>query len=267
MAVRQKARRWLLAFAVIAAAGAAAIMLGEFPAAPAADPDALWRVVNGLCVPDEQHNGSPAPCTLVDLHQGVAKGYVLLKDLIGATQYLLIPTARVTGIEDPQLLAPGAPNYFADAWRERGYTEQAAGSRKLPRDGLSLAINSPYNRSQNQLHIHIDCLRADVRNALRRQRAAVGERWAPLAEPLAGHRYRAMRVLGENLDGADPFKLLAAQKPGAMNRQTLVVVGAEFADGRPGFLLLADQVNLAIGDRAGGEELQDHTCALAHGQE
>lgn len=231
------------------------------------DPDALWKIVHERCVPNELQHGKPAPCTIVDVDQGVARGYVLLKDLVGKTQYLVIPTARVTGIEDPLLLRPGAPNYFADAWHERGYTERAAG-RHLLRDALSLAVNSPYARSQNQLHIHVDCIRRDVRALLRRQIAAIGRRWAPLPALLRGHRYWAMRVIGRELDGANPFKLLAAGKPGArraMREQTLVVSGARFAGGRPGFILLDGEADLAAGDRAGGEELQDHACALARG--
>lgn len=254
---------------LLAAAVAAFVMavLALPVAAPArvGDPDVLWKIVHGKCVPNQQKHGDPAPCTLVDLHDGVAGGYVLLKDIRGATQYLVLPTARVTGIEDPRLLAPGAPNYFADAWHQRAYTERAAG-RALPRDALSLAVNSPFSRSQNQLHIHIDCIRADVRGVLQRDRDLIGNGWAPLAETLAGHRYLARRVMAEDLDGADPFKLLAAGKPdarAAMGRQTLVVAGTEFAGGRPGFILLNSQVDLATGNRAGGEELQDHACALA----
>lgn len=238
---------------------AALMLLCAGPTARAADPDGLWKVVHDLCVPNQQQNGKPAPCTLVDLQGGVGSGYVLLKDLVGRTQYLVIPTARVTGIEDPVLLQPDSPNYFADAWAERGYTEGAAG-RKLPRDALSLAVNSPYARSQNQLHIHIDCLRADVRAALRRQQARIGDAWAPLGR-LRGHPYRAMRILGDELGANDPFKLLAATGR-RMSDQTLVVTGAEFS-GRPGFILLADERRLASLDRAGGEELQDHACALA----
>jgi CDP-diacylglycerol pyrophosphatase len=245
---------------------AAAAMLLAVPAeVRAADPDALWKIVHDGCVPNEQQHRDPTPCALVDLHGGVANGYVLLKDIRGRTQYLAIPTARVTGIEDPQLLAPDAPNYFADAWAGRSYTARAVG-HALPRDALSLAVNSPYARSQNQLHIHVDCLRPDVRAALRREAPAIGGHWAPLPTPLAGHRYWAMRVFGNELGAANPFKLLADGKPGAgaaMREQTLAVVGADFAGGRPGFLLLDDRLNLATGDHAGGEELQDHTCALA----
>lgn len=231
----------------------------------AANPDALWNIVHGQCVPDQQQRGDPAPCAFVDLRDGDARGYVVLKDIVGATQYLLIPTARVPGIESPLLLAPGAPNYFGDAWRERGYTERAAG-HPLPREAISLAVNSAFGRSQNQLHIHIECIGSDVLAALQRQRAAIGDRWAPLSEPLMGHRYLAMGVPGDALDGTNPFVLLADGVPGAraaMGEQTLVVVGAKFADGSPGFIILTDRVDLATGDRASGEELQDHGCALA----
>jgi CDP-diacylglycerol pyrophosphatase len=255
-------RRWW-AWTVIVVA---IVLLGTAPNGDAADHDALWKIVHGQCIPDQEQEGDPAPCALVDLRQGDAAGYAVLKDFVGATQYLLIPTARVSGIESPLLLAPGAPNYFADAWRERVYTERAA-KRPLPRAAISLAINSAFARSQNQLHIHIDCVRADVRAVLQRQLAAIGDSWAPLAEPLAGHPYLAVRVLADALDGTNPFALLADGVPGArtaMGEQTLVAVGAEFAGGNPGFVILTDHLNSATGDKASGEELQDHDCALAH---
>ena len=75
-----------------------------------------------------------------------------------------------------------------------------------------------------------------------------------------------MRVLTDTLDGTNPFALLADGVPGArtaMGEQTLVAIGAEFDDGHPGFIMLTDQVDLGSGDRASGEELQDHDCALA----
>ena len=216
-------------------------------------------------MPNEREYGQPSPCAVVDLKDGEAHGYVILKDLVGDTQYLLMPTAKITGIEDPAILAPGATNYFAAAWHERHYTVEAT-KVALPRNALSLAINSAHGRSQNQLHIHIDCIRPDVRDALERGMASIGDAWAPFPEPLVGQHYRAMRVTGEALDGADPFRLLADGVPGAraaMGQQTLVVVGATLPDGKPGFVILTDEADLAAGDRGSGEELQDHSCALA----
>lgn len=246
-----------------AIATALAAVLLSLPGAHA-DPNALWSVVHGQCVPDQERHADPRPCAVVALRDGVERGYAVLKDLRGRTQFLLIPTARISGIEDPALLAPGSPNYFAAAWQARAYVDAQAG-QALPRESVSLAVNATSARSQDQLHIHIDCIRPDVRDALREHQAQVGERWAPLDVPLAGHRYRAMRVMDRQLGQADPFKLLADGVAGAredMGRHTLVVTGATF-DGQPGFILLDDRADPAAGDLAEGETLQDHACALA----
>jgi CDP-diacylglycerol pyrophosphatase len=234
--------------------------------AHAADPDALWKIISEKCVPDEQDHGQPDPCAVVDLGDKSHGGYVILKDINGATQFLAMPTAKITGIEDPAILEPGARNYFADAWDQRHFTIEAA-KTALPRDALSLAINSPSGRTQDQLHIHIDCIRPDVRATLQREFAAIGDKWTPLPEPLLGHPYRAMRIMGDGLDGSNPFLLLADGVPGAraaMGRHTLALIGATFAGGAPGFVLLDDEANPATGDRGSAEELQDHSCALAH---
>jgi CDP-diacylglycerol pyrophosphatase len=91
-------------------------------------------------------------------------------------------------------------------------------------------------------------------------------RWQPLPEPLRGHRYQARRVAGEALT-VDPVRLLASELAGVQNlgQWSLVVVGAHAADGSPGFLLLATQLDAAQGNDASGEELQDHACAAVTG--
>jgi len=81
----------------------------------AADPNALWNIVHGQCVPGERGHGDPSPCAKVDLSAGEAAGFAVLKDIKGATQFLLIPTRHISGIESRALLAPGATNYFAAA--------------------------------------------------------------------------------------------------------------------------------------------------------
>ena len=245
-------RRFLLALAALLAAAGTA---------HAANPNALWNIISEKCVPDERDHGQPSPCAVVDL----AKGYVVLKDLVGDTQYLVMPTAKVTGIEDPQILAPNAPNYFADAWAERHFTIEAA-KRDLPRDAIGLAINSVYGRSQNQLHIHIDCVSLATRDALAKNIAAVGDKWARLPVKLNGHHYQAMWVAGDTLDGHNPFLLVADGIESArtsMDLRTIVAVGATRPDGKPGFVLLESKANVAAGDYGSGEELQDHSCALA----
>jgi CDP-diacylglycerol pyrophosphatase len=252
--------RWSRAAAALVVAFSSVAFSSIGPAPAHADPNALWEIVNDRCVPDQEQHGDPAPCADVDLSAGEDKGTAVLKDLVGATQFLLIPSGRVTGIESPELLAPDAPNYFAAAWRARSFVDDRAGWT-LPRDWVSLAINSEDARTQDQLHIHVDCVRRDVHEALTRHAAEVGPAWAPFPVPLAGHRYSAIAVAGEDL-AVNPFQLLADGVAGArsdMGAQTLVVVGSYGPDGQPGFIVLADHVDVDAGDTAGGEALQDHT--------
>lgn len=243
---------WLLVLSVLVA--------GLLVAGPAraGDPHALWRIVHDRCVTDQQQHRMPAPCAVVD----VAGGFAVLKDIVGLEQFLLIPTARLSGIESPELLRGDAPNYFADAWAQVPLLE-ARLHRKLPREDIALAINSSYGRSQDQLHIHIDCIGVPVHAALTAQLDAIGTGWTELRTPLAGHRYRAMRIPGERLD-ANPFHLLARalhDPARQMGRHTLVLVGANFPEA--GFILLDDHLDLLRLDRAAGETLQDHSCAIA----
>jgi len=229
-------------------------LLGAVWVARAADPDALWKIVHDKCVPDQEAHANPAPCDSVAL----SDGYVILKDIRGATQFLLIPTARITGIESPAVWAPDAPNYFRLAWEARGRVSTRA-AHHLPDDAISLAINSEFGRTQNQLHIHIDCLLPDVQAALARNIGAIGPSWAPFPVALAGRHYRAMQLsnLTEN-----PFIVLAhslADAAAEMPKHTLVVTAAS----NGGFILLDDTANLAAGDNGSGEQLQDHDCALA----
>ncbi len=246
---------------VMAAAALALVLLIGVPkVAESADPNALWRIVHTLCVTDMQVSGNPAPCTRVDL----AKRYAVLKDIRGDTQLLLIPTDRVTGIEAPELLRNDAPNYFADAWDTRPLFEARVG-HAMPREDIALAINSVYGRSQQQLHIHIDCVRPGVRTALAAHASGIGRRWSRLTFPLAGRHYMAMRIDGNDVGMRNPFQLLAEQPQARadMGRETLAVIPVT-VHGRPGFVLLSDRADITTLDQGTAEDLQDHSCKVLH---
>lgn len=247
-------------FSLLAGVALLGLPLGQ---ARAADPDMLWKTVSGECLLHYGQDGNPSPC--VQLDPRPEAGYALLKDHVGVAQFLVIPTTRVTGVESPALLAEGAPNYWEYAWQAKAFVEKRL-PRPLKRDEVALAVNSVFGRSQNQLHIHVDCIRADVRDSLHRDTAEIGTEWAPLRQGLRGHRYWAMRIAGRDLGDNNPFKLLAGRMDDArqhMDRHTLVLTGAVFEDGSEGFILLADQIDPLTADRASGEELLDHDCALA----
>lgn len=233
---------------------------GAGAARKAHDPDALWRLVN-RCSGSADADW-PADCVAV--WADPARRAVVLKDSHGRYQYLLLPLPRLTGIEDDQLRRAALPNYFALAWQARGFVAQALG-RPVPRRYMSLALNSPYGRSQNQFHIHLDCLREDVAAALARQSAAIGPDFAALPEPLRGHRYLARRLDGAELT-ADPLHLLEQSLAGdeRIDRYSLVVAGTEDAAG-PGFVVLATRFDPLSGNFASGEELQDHACGALTG--
>ena len=238
-------------------------MAAPIVATRAADRLALWRIVHEKCVADEQANASPAPCETVDLSAGEDKGVAILKDLVGVAQFLAIPTKRIAGIEAPDILEAGSPNYWRAAWAARSAMDKRLG-RHLPREAVGMAINSSIGRSQDQLHIHIDCVAPATSAALAAHASELTSEWRPLSFDLAGHRYAARRLDSGDLSDADPFRLLADGDQGArdhMALETLVAIGATF-DGRDGFILLADRANPSAGDMAHGEELLDHSCAI-----
>ncbi|MXV44190.1 CDP-diacylglycerol diphosphatase [Saccharibacter sp. 17.LH.SD] len=210
------------------------------------DADALWKIVHERCALSPHHT----PCAIYS----PSRGMVLLKDQRGRGQYLLIPLQRVSGIESEILLKPDTPNYLEDAWEERHFVSDAYG-RFIADDRLSLAINSADTRSQNQLHIHIDCLRQDVAQAL--------EAYAPSTKSgdisLRGMTYRTLFL--PSLEPS-PFyqlrqELFASEDEKERGQHGILVASLKVG----GFILLEEQAT--HGFRFGGiERLQDHQCRI-----
>ena len=230
----------------------------SFGATPvhAANPDKLWEIVSQQCVPHMQSTGAPQPCAAVDLE----RGFVVLKDLVGPAQYLLMPTRRLAGIESPELLAADAPNYWGYAWQQRFRVAQRL-QRPLRDEQVGLEVNSAAGRSQLHLHIHIDCMRRDVAASLGGHRGDPLRQW--MSWYFEGHRYWVMRLPADALHTDDPFKLAAARGAYAarnMASQSLLLTGARFADGGIGFFLINMPVNFDLEERGSAEVLMDHDC-------
>jgi CDP-diacylglycerol pyrophosphatase len=237
---------------------ALALAAGLAGAAAARDPLALWKIVHGRCAPAAAQGAAlPPPCVEVDAKDATA----IIKDKVGVAQLLAIPTARVTGIEDPQLLAPGSPNYFAAAWAARGDLRRYLASAP-ERDGLSITVNSAHARSQDQLHLHIDCTRPDVVEALADYAPYFDGQWRPMTVALAGRKYWARRVDSADLKGVDPFRILADEMPGARGEMGLWSLAAAPLP-VSGFVLLADHAELEAGGHAENLQDPDHGCRIA----
>lgn len=218
--------------------------------------DALWEIVHERCVPAAK-SGNPAPCQQVN----VSQGYATLKDRNGPLQYLLLPLEKISGVESPVLLKSSTPNFFALAWQQRSLLAQRLGA-PVADSVISLTINSHYGRSQNQLHIHISCLRADVRQRLDALSDRLGSRWQ--VEPLLDHPYLIRTLSEAELMQQSVFIRLATERPerrDSMGKQGMAL--AKLKDGR--LALMAVEQNWLRLNYGSAEELQDHQCALLKG--
>jgi CDP-diacylglycerol pyrophosphatase len=221
--------------------------------------DALRQIVQDQCVVNWTRHNDPAPCERVFLADGKTShsGYAILADRKGGAHYLLIPTQTMAGTDAGELLDPDMPNYFAEAWHARDLLTKFVG-HEVPRTAVGLAVNNVQNRSQDQFHIHIECLRREVMESLRAASDRLTGTWAPI--DVSGSTYQALRIGTLDLDGSNPFELLAALSPESrhhMGDYTLVVAGMQFASG-PGFVVLT-------GTGRTGELLLESSCTVAGG--
>jgi CDP-diacylglycerol pyrophosphatase len=250
-----KAIPYLIAIAVLSvlAVGAGALL---------SDRAALWHVVR-LCAADAALTGHPFPCLKVDTGRGAADGYAVLMASLKRTHVIVTPLVRIDGIEGPTLQEPGTPNYVADAWAERDDVAAHA-SRPLQWDDFGMAVNSYVGRSQDQLHIHMECVLPRVRAILKAHETDIPTgRWSEKGFKLEDISYRVTRLPSDKLDDVNIFALAAkglAIPQNEMFNLSLALVGAQFADGSRGFYLLADQDYVGRSYAAHAEYLLDPTC-------
>jgi CDP-diacylglycerol pyrophosphatase len=224
----------------------------------AADRDLLWGVVK-VCVANHELTGGAFPCLDVDTEQGVARGFAVVRAPLKQTHVVVTPTSRVAGIEDPALQSPEAPNYFADAWSARKYVLDSV-ERPIGERDIGLAVNSRPGRSQDQLHIHVDCLHHRYAQLVRQHDSGLSaEKWTRLTFALRGRYYWAMLINSPDLREINIFRTAATLLrvwPGHMEDVTVAVIPRL----DKGFYLLADQYTPGAMGKGHGEFLLDHAC-------
>lgn len=216
----------------------------------------LRYIVQQQCLPHWLKEHRPDPCVSVTPGDGpAAEGYAVLHDRKGGAHFLLISTRDIRGIESTELEAPGALNYLGEAWRARDNLARLIG-HPVPREATGLAVNSVRARSQDQLHIHIECLNPAIFAALHANAALVGPDWSQVT--LDGRTFRALRIMGTELDNQNPLQALAAASPAGtdIGQYTMLIAGMQYAEG-PGFAVLASNSG------GGAELLLDSTCVTA----
>ena len=221
------------------------------------DGDGLWHVVHDLCLPMQRTLNHPFPC----LDVNTQRGFVVLRAPYDQTRLLVVPTRRVTGIESPSLLQDNMPPLWSIGWRERGRVAEAAG-KPLNWNDVGMAVNSQPRRTQDQLHIHVDCVDPRLRRALAVKSSHLTSQWSTLDLAPWGDQYRVRSVSAAELD-QNLFKLVADQIPGArseMGQQSIAVVGLPDGQNQQRLALLVNS------DAGHAEELLDHSCMILRRQ-
>lgn len=225
---------------------------------------ALWQVVRA-CVADYKLTGAPFPCLEVSISGGEALGNVVLRAPL-QDETILVPTRKITGVEDPFLQSPEAPNYFDAAWRARTFLKTADG-RAPERDDIALIVNSIIVRGQDQLHVHIGCLLPYARRSLAAAapRIPIGE-WARIGPIVPHTMFWGYRIRGADLAKVEPFRLVAdafASRAKGRGDLTIMVAGAR-VEGDDEFLILASYAH-APGAwwPVGSDDLLGQACLAA----
>ncbi|WPU25417.1 CDP-diacylglycerol diphosphatase [Cedecea neteri] len=239
------------------------LLLGIFLLVGCARSDALWGVVDKVCMTNYQQTSSPAPCQQIYMPEGKAHGFSVIQNPRYPYHFILVPTAKLTGIESPELAAEGRTDYFGYAWIMRRLLAWQYGA-PVPDDALGLAINSAYGRSQNQLHIHLTCLREDVRRQMLAERPFITEEWRPLPDKLLRYTWYARRVMQPTVMGIDPINTVASHfhlTPEQLAEWGVAVIPTTYGE-QKGFILLTTRRGWDRNNRASVEALLDKECAV-----
>lgn len=243
------------------------LLLGIFLLTGCARSNALWGVVDKVCMTHYQQTSNPAPCQQIYMPEGKEHGFSIIQNPRYPYHFILVPTVALSGIESPLLLEDGRTDYFGYAWLMRNLLAYEY-HRPVDDDMLGMALNSAYGRSQNQLHIHLTCLREDVRRQLLAERPYIQDNWRPLPDKLLRHTYYARRVVQPTAMGIYPVNSLASHfnlSSQALAEWGVTVVSTTFS-GKPGFILLATKRGSDSGNRASVESLLDKECAILPGR-
>jgi CDP-diacylglycerol pyrophosphatase len=250
-----RSRGALLGVAFSLAAGLLTLAPWASFAATTSGRNALGQVV-ASCLAVKRTLGTPFPC--LEVSSDGETQHVVLRVPGAATHVLVVPTEAITGLEDRALRRPSTSTLWNAAWEARKYIEEAL-NRPLARGAIGLAVNSQQSRSQDRLHIHVDCVRKDVQSRLEGLRPREADRtWTLLPGQLGGSRYWIKAMRADSLRDLNPVEMIP-KLPRWSSRQmettSLALIGMTFRDGRNGFYVLASYTS------GSAESLLDHRCS------
>jgi CDP-diacylglycerol pyrophosphatase len=221
-----------------------------------ADRNILWRKVNSGCIPGYISKNTYQPCSLVDMN----KKNVIYKVDNDKYQYLLLPTDKVTGVEDDKLQRDGTPNYLYDAWLAKTFLTERLG-KPIKERFISLTLNSKNARSQDQFHIHISCLSSGANEILSKiPESKMNSTWSKEQITIPPYSFYYRKVSLNELIHDNLFQSVSDKVK--QEKGSLESTGVAMVNITPNSFIML----VGIGTSANGvsaELIQDHECRLA----
>lgn len=218
------------------------------------DRNALWRTVQS-CKVDLKTLGLAFPCLHVASDPDKSESTVVIRAPLEQTHIIVVPTHRVPGLESPVLLRPESGAYWRAAWDARHYVASAH-PRPLRLADIGIAANSQETRSQDQFHIHADCVSSRVRADLSAHAGGIGPAWKLLPFTVAGHRYYGRQIAAAQLAAFNPLGSLVDAIPALRERMDVTgfaILPAQSPDAQ--LTLLAN-----ASPQVAMEDVLDHAC-------
>ncbi|WP_084624546.1 CDP-diacylglycerol diphosphatase [Xanthomonas cassavae] len=222
----------------------------------------LWRTISEQCVPGFLHGNNPAPCLVVNPE----RDYVVLRSPAGPLHLLFVPLTRTLGSNAPWLNASNNPDYFKFAWQARDLLSKESG-KTIPDTAVALTFDAYGWGTQDQLHLHLACLRPEVRNVLHTLGLALrSDRW--IEYRMLGHGYWLRAVSAEEFAAGNVLQQISHEAPvgtGGLNHSGVAL--AKLQDGRFVVAVLPRVLFGPDASSGAASEMQDFSCVTFPTQE
>ena len=218
----------------------------------------LWEQVK-KCSINQRELHKPYPCVYVDIDNK----YVIANGSEPG-DYLLLPTDQISGIESHQISRLNSRNYWQYAWNkaiDKDYIRSKAPQVKFP-EQIGLAINSPQARHQDQLYIHLSCIKKTVSDELDKaeKNSEITDRFQSQTYVYLENQNYSVRFLdNDSLSNSNNPFLLVKEFVGEkkMGYQSIAVVGRK----QRGFYVLKAESDAQNAYKAAAEKLLDEDCS------
>ena len=185
----------------------AIVLLGAMGTVFAAERGLLSSVVQ-VCVTNYQLTGASFPCLEVNTAQGASRGFVTIRAPLARTHIIVCRRQKSKELKTRRFSHPTPRITFRCVGStkicDRGGAASDQGGRYRAGDKFAAG------RSQDQLHIHVDCLRRRYAQLLRLHNSALrSDRWSRLPFAFRGRYYWALLLNSADLSQTNVFRTAA----------------------------------------------------------